>query len=348
MEKWEKERFAETAYKRLWWQGYKGRVGLFSWPCTNKFDETKHPWKLFEVVGDGTHFDRGEWTAWRTGAQARQLMETLHSAYAGEHYVFSHSMGGIVVSEALRLQSQTNGSPIAKVYVASQAALSAHLYDGSLSTVVGSASAVQWEYNHPAVPTGTQNYGPNTPNVYPNWFAFLLGGGGGGSSSVGRLVNFYNANDWALSAPVWQFNQITKPDWPDTGLQPWRYSYAGDPQTFNDLFVKTEGDAGSNLTALHLGNRADPLDRYEIMAFAAESRVKAFGASANISQGVNGGVDLRGLNANGESIWPDDPGQHKAHTWHSGQFRSSIQRRQVYWKTLLSAQGFNITTTTLP
>ncbi len=26
MEKWEKERFAETAYKRMWWQGYKGRL----------------------------------------------------------------------------------------------------------------------------------------------------------------------------------------------------------------------------------------------------------------------------------------------------------------------------------
>lgn len=346
MEKWEKERFAETAYKRLWWQGYQGRFGLFTWPCTNRFDETKPVKKLNEGVSDGTNFDRGEWTAWRSGAPLRQLLQTLNGAYGGNLYVFSHSMGGIVVSEALRLQSDSGGGQITRVYVASQAALSAHLYDGTLSTDAGSPNAVQWTYDHPSfeflgINPGPINYGPQTTNIYKNWFAYVLSGSAVSSSVVGKLVNFYNQNDYALSAPVWQFNQITKPDWPDTGLQPWRYGYAADPSVFSDAFMKTEGDSGSNQTALRLGTRANPQDRHEIMAFAAESYVKAFGATGNSAQAVSHSLNLR-------SIWPADGGDHKAHTWHSGQFRSSIQKQKSYWKVLLGDQAFDIATTTLP
>ena len=32
MAPWEKDRFAETAFKRLYWQGYQGRFGEFRWP----------------------------------------------------------------------------------------------------------------------------------------------------------------------------------------------------------------------------------------------------------------------------------------------------------------------------
>lgn len=348
MEKWEKERFAETAYKRLWWQGYKGRFGLFTWPTTHGFGGGgSGVWGTLKTinggVNDGTNFDRGEFSAWRSGAPLRQLMQTLNSAHGGELYVFSHSMGGIVASEALRLQSDANGGQIASVYVASQAALSAHTYDGTLSEAVGSAHAVQWQYDHPSVPGSEQGFGPQTPNIYRNWTAFVLRGSVSSTKAVGTLVNFYNMNDWALAAPAWQYNQLTKPDWPDGTLQPWRYSYAGDPEAFNDVFEKTEGDFGSNLTPLHLGTRENPQDRYEIMSFAAESRVKAFGATPNLSQGVTNRVDLRLLQG-----WNTDVGENKAHKWHSGQFRSSIQQQKSYWKTLLGTQGFNILTGTLP
>ena len=32
MKPYEKTFFAETAYKRLWWNGYKGRFGVYHWP----------------------------------------------------------------------------------------------------------------------------------------------------------------------------------------------------------------------------------------------------------------------------------------------------------------------------
>jgi hypothetical protein len=35
MESWDKDRFAETAYKRLYWQGYQGRFGSFAGRLTS-------------------------------------------------------------------------------------------------------------------------------------------------------------------------------------------------------------------------------------------------------------------------------------------------------------------------
>jgi hypothetical protein len=323
----------------LWWQGYKGRFGLFSWPCTNRFDETSTLGKIVEGISDGTHFDRGEWSAWRSGTPLRQLLQSLNGGYGGQLYTFSHSMGGIVISEALRLQSDMGGGQIANVYVASQAALSAHLYDGTLSTAVGSASSVQWEYNHPSLPTGSRNYGPQTTNVYRNWLAYILNGSATSSKAVGTLVNFYNQNDWALAAPVWQFNQITKPDWPDVfHFQPYKYVYTGNPAFFADTFSKRSGEV---VFPLALGTRAGAQDRYEIMAFAAESHVKSVGATPNVSQGVSRSFDVR-------SIWPADGGDHKAHIWHSAQFRSTMPKQKDYWKALLGRQAFDITTGVLP
>jgi hypothetical protein len=84
-----------------------------------------------------------------------------------------------------------------------------------------------------------------------------------------------------------------------------------------------------------------PQDRYEIMAFAAESYVKSFGATPNASQGVTRSFDVR-------SVWPADGGAHEVHIWHSGQFRSTMPEQRNYWKALLSDQAFDITTATLP
>jgi hypothetical protein len=338
MEKWEKERFAETAYKRLYWQGYKGRFGLFSWPTTTNFGSE------MSAILDSTNFDRGEFGGWRSATPLRQLLQSLNSACGGELYVISHSMGGIVMSEALRLQSDANGGQIVKVYVASQAAISAHVYDGTLSDAVGSSNALQWDYNHPQIPNGMPNYGPQTANVYKNWTAFVLHGSAVSSSSVGTLVNFYNENDWALSAPVWQFNQITKPDFADAPNLLWEYYYVGDftGAPASDGFRKVGKYTNlSGEVILGLGNRTALQDRYEIMSFDSESRVKAFGATPNISQGISGSVNL-------QTTWPADADNHSAHKWHSGEFRSTIQLERNYWKTLLSTDAFNIPTTTLP
>jgi hypothetical protein len=229
---------------------------------------------------------------------------------------------------------------VAKVYVASQAAISAHVYDGTLSVAADSSNVVQWTYTHPDIPIGTQTYGPDTPDtVYPFWCASVLHGDSTGrTSAVGTLVNFYNENDWALAAPRWQFNQITKPD--GTNLlndQPYTYFYDNVLQSFTKTYFYT--NVGSSLS---LGTSANPQDRYEIMAFAAESYVKALGATPNVSHGITSAVNLQSA-----AIWPTDS-DHTAHKWHSAEFRSTMPRQRNYWKTLLSDQGFNLSATPLP
>jgi hypothetical protein len=335
----EKEQFAETAYKRLFWQGYKGRVGVFEWPTTHSFDPDKN--KLDPLV-DPTNYDRGEWSSWRSAPPLRNLLAQMNQTYPGQVYVLAHSMGNVVTGEALRLQSQSGGGQIVNTYVASQAALPAHCYDGTIAQGQPLGNELQFFYDHDKILGSAYDYGPVTPNIYRDW---LAPNGG----AVGRRVSFRNLNDYALTPEVWQFNQITKPDWRDMPDERYNYFYGGNPEQPPQQtgFYKSEDDLGRGPIYLDLGSAADVKDRYEIMSFAAEPRSKALGGSAN----VNGWTpfDL-------QSVWkPDDSaaslrrfGNYSAHKWHSAEFRSTNMRQGDYWKALLGNKGFNINPSPAP
>jgi alpha-tubulin suppressor-like RCC1 family protein len=331
----EKEQFAETAYKRLFWRGYKGRFGVFEWPTTHSFDPLKNK---FDPLFDPTNYDRGEWSAWRSAPALRNVLAEANQTYPGQVYVFAHSMGNVVVGEALRLHSQHFSGQIVNTYVASQAALPAHCYDGAIAEDLPLRSNLQWTYDHPGIPGPGYNYGPATPNIYRNWLAF-------NRSAVGRGVNFRNLNDYALTPEVWQFNEITKPDWRDMPDQPWDYAYSGDPEQppspIGFWKSRDDGNEDDTVVTLQLGDRADVRDRYEIMSFDAEPRSRALGGSANVN-GLSE-VDLQG-------VWPPDDspgtlrrfGDYSAHKWHSAQFRSTNMRQKDYWEALLGDEGFRI------
>jgi hypothetical protein len=342
MQQWEKERYAETAYKRLWWQGYKGRFGLFSWPTTNRFDPQPPFYK--DALTDPTNYDRGEFTAWRAAVPLRQLLHTLHSAYNGQNYVLAHSMGNVVTGEALRLASQQGSGQIVNTYVASQAALPAQCYDGSWPNDMAAVGP------HGVGASSLDAY-PETANVYPAWLS-------GNGSAAGTRVNFHNVNDYALWHDAWELNQYTKPDGPDQPDQPRFYVYVDDPAqspTVNGFgYLKTAQSDPSDryvyvpevtrynwVGVLRLGSASDAQDRYEIMAFAAESRSRAMGASAGLFSASN--------SVNLQSIWPADAENplrpYSVHKWHSAQFRSTIMQQQGYWKALLGSNGFNLETT---
>lgn len=320
----EKEIFAETAFKRLFWQGYKGRFGVFEWPTTHSFDGT---WK--HALNDPTNYDRGEWSAWRSGHALQKLLVHQNLKYPGQLYVLAHSMGNVVAGEALRLHSQAGGGQIVNTYVATQSAAVSHCYEGDIN-----APLQFLNYNHPSIPSGTLDFGPNTPNIYRNWFKFI-------GPAVGRRVNFYNPNDYALQDDTWEYNQIVKPDWSDSPDQLHDYNY-------NDLagtFPIAEGfirSLGSQTVRMNLGDRNDVRDRYEIMSFAAEARSQACG-----KLGIIPGFERFNI----RDIWKGDDspeelterhGIYSAHKWHSAQFRSTNVRQLDYWKTLLGPPGFNI------
>ncbi|MFA5262618.1 MAG: alpha/beta hydrolase [Opitutaceae bacterium] len=332
----EKNRFAETAFKRLYWQGYKGRFGVFCWPTTYNFGALVKDNLMvktwlnsgYSASTDPTNYDRGEWSAWKSSFPLMQLLTSLRS-YSSVN-VLAHSMGNVVAGEALRRLSHVGSSNVVDCYVASQAAVPSHTYDGSL------ANSLLADVPLATIVAYVDGGYPETPNIYSNWLAE-------NGVAAGRRVNFYNVNDYALWRDVWEANQFLKPDGLDDPDQPWTYKYLGDPNVVQDLFVRRTPVWSEDL---HLGDATIPQNRWEIMAFAAESRSRAVGATAS-PLGMSDAVDLTS-----SSIWPDDTGlqgsdgqKWGAHKWHSAQFRSNNMRQGNYWKTLLGIRGFNLPTT---
>jgi hypothetical protein len=174
MASWEKDRFAETAYKRLYWQGYQGRFGEFRWPTYNKF----------------TAYDTSETEAWNSGPGLENLLTNLNRLYPGHVYVLAHSMGNVVTGEALRLAGTNK---LVNTYVASQAAVSARAYNNTIPADITNQFA--------SVDT-PDSEGHYYTNGAPPYFS--------GIGGAYNFVDFYNHSDWALDK--WVFDQSTKPD----------------------------------------------------------------------------------------------------------------------------------------
>ena len=225
MNSYDKDRFAESAFKRLYWQGYKGRFGVFHWPTTYGFTGS-----FWQALTDTENFDNGEFQAWQSAQGLLSKLNDLNSQYPGHVYVLAHSMGNIVTGEALRL---AGNNQVVNTYIASQAAISAHNYDATVTTPY----LLPFTYKYPSGALsllGTNNYGPFTPDIYVNRLTNNI-------AAVGKRINFYNQNDFALAMPRWGFDQITRPDHPLGGY----YHYSGnisDPAPWNHFeFVFTAG-----------------------------------------------------------------------------------------------------------
>ena len=322
MKTWEKDCFAETAFKRLYLQGYQGRFGVFRWPTDNGFNG------LWDAITDRRNYDRSEFNAWQSASLLSAFLSTnLCATYPGHVYLLAHSMGNVVAGEALRLAT----SRIVNTYVASQAAVPAHTYDGTIA---------QYSFSYLGL-----SYGPHTPNIYSNWFT-------PNGLGAGRKINFYNTNDYALQRPRWELNQLLKPDQATT--LGWTYLFDGAPhdniQSYTpgapddtppwDWFQKEKG-----YSRIFFNIVSSPTDRYEVMSYAAQSRSTALGRTPAVGN-LNGNVELS--RSAPTRIWPPDPddqgaNQYSRHKWHSAQFRSTNMRQKGYWQTLLSEEGFNIT-----
>jgi hypothetical protein len=246
MEDWEKDRWTETVFKRLWWQNYRGHVGGFQWPTyTGEFS-----------------YDASELRAWRSGESLKNLIVGLDRTYLGQVRVFAHSMGNIVIGEALR-QSPS----VLNAYIAAQAAIPAHCYDNTIS-----------------------NYWTdfNTPNIYARYSSGLspdIPYLAANSSHVGLMSLYYNSQDYALG--WWETNNEYKPDisyWHtdgDSSVDSYNPA-SGDRFYFDNLLVPFDD---RTLTI------AD--DRFEIFARIVGSRSRALGRESV----VNGFGTVRNLRA---------------------------------------------------
>ncbi len=79
------------------------------------------------------NYDGSENTAWLSAIGLLNKLNDLNSQYSGHVYVLAHSMGNVVTGEALRLAAQSGSGQIVNTYVASQAAIPAHVYDATVT-----------------------------------------------------------------------------------------------------------------------------------------------------------------------------------------------------------------------
>ncbi len=280
MTQWEWQIFSETMFKRLWHQGYKGRFATLRWPTkTGPFS-----------------YNTSEEIAFKSGLGTSRYFNTLKSRFSSYSLnVAAHSMGNMVMGEALRKQIEGGFSTVHN-YVAMQGAVPARCYDVNAPTL--------------QMLTDKEQIKP-TPNTYHNYLGNIH------SAVAGSIVNFYNAFDFALVTGVttvpgttvgvdtnWQENE--KAYKPDTGLG---YDTDGVNSWWKPLPISQE----------------TVTDPYTIMAFVARPRSRAVGAEGATGGAVNANsaVDLMG-NFNFGDQRSD----------HSGQFNRNIQLLNEFYQVL--------------
>lgn len=173
---WQCANYAQTIFKRLYWQGYHGRLAALRWPT---------------LVGVFT-YNRSEFIALRSAQGASDYFTWLHSRLPDYSInVLAHSMGNVIMMETLRLQLAA-GSHAIDNYVLTQGSEAAHCYDPNLP-------------DYPDFNPLFTGYTPDTYRGYP----------GAISNAVnGSLVNFFNTNDFALATGLvaglasWEDNEI--------------------------------------------------------------------------------------------------------------------------------------------
>ncbi len=192
---WEKPRFAQTAYKRLWWSGYKGRFGEYDWPCSLS----------------ALDFDKSEYNAWLSGTGLKDLLVRENGNHlAAGVYLLAHSQGNIVAGEALREAGLDTSAPrpLVKVYIASQAAISASYYQADVP-----------RYKERIPERGAYD-NDDVMGHYPHGYASELPYLEPARQMAAKWVNFYNPADWAMGDDVTTLQKYWVLDW-------WLYDHPG-------------------------------------------------------------------------------------------------------------------------
>jgi len=342
MDAWDKRTSAETAYKRMWHLGYKGRFGAFLWPT---FYSTS--------LGclDPRHFDGSEQRAWHSSDALLGLLADLNKQYPGRVHLVAHSMGNVVAAEALRKAP----SPVVKNYIASQGALAADVYRLNPD--------MTWRWPRilqETVPAKLLlKLPPLTPRavITPNVYAFYPKNGRSdavriqqdpkvgepymrGAKGAENWFNYFNKNDWALG--LWIFNQSQKPNGPDYALLKallgrtlaleyqsiWdqrfhrSYTYECFPDKRWGFYLR---DARNDTNSRNLYT---PEDTYEIFSYCAQARCNPTGRQSNLGAPF---VDKDGKDR--QCDWHEYGSDHPGH---SAQFRHTIAMMFPFWKALLT------------
>lgn len=89
--------YSAAFYKRLWWEGYRGRLAAFRWPT--KRDTGPGPDILYIDI-----FNTSEYRSWTAGSALKQYVSAMRNGL-GNDWIFglaAHSLGNVCATSALR------------------------------------------------------------------------------------------------------------------------------------------------------------------------------------------------------------------------------------------------------
>jgi len=220
----EKIWFRETTFKRLWWNGWRGRMHAFEWPSC-WVETLGYPGAVGDPEQSYNGFARSETTALLAGERLagaiREWRQRGEIPSGHSLHLIAHSHGNVVVPSAL--QRLPPGS--VDTWIALQAAIPVQAFGGTgpfpavtlprnKPNVIGGAGWVGDRLGFPAEATGL-----DTPDLWPGYFQSLPG--------VNRIVSFFNVNDWPLSPFLWEYANLRKPTMGWGGGH--SYAYLRDP-----------------------------------------------------------------------------------------------------------------------
>lgn len=288
---------SETAFKRLWHQGFKGRFATFKWLALTP----AWPFK----------FNESEYRGWKCGEGLAHYISALPDADGYTKNLYSFSQGAIVCGAALRLPGCS-----VKNYVMSQAAAPAGSYD-TTPAINSYTDFLNAEIGSPT-PDAADDLG------YRGYLSSL--------NVTGSVVSFYNQADYALktgreTVPVlgevnvsWEGNQLTSK--PNQNLSGRTYAYDSGPP--NSPYV-----VGQRCFLRDIGlpfNVRRLTDIHESMSFVARPRSEAAGASNAVEGKIGSRYNVgEGTGSNFGRTSSD----------HGGQFSRRIQQVWPYYENLL-------------
>jgi hypothetical protein len=247
---------SDTMFKRLWWQGYRGRFASFRWPAIQELI----PWLV-------TAYNEQEFRAWRYGEALSGYIAYLRGTLPGYSVnVVAHSQGNIVMGEALKLGA------IVDNYVLSQAAVAADCYDRNPELIRRGLERL--DSRRPA-PYLASEMG------YAGYFADI--------DVQGRMVNFYNPKDSATGL-AWESNNKEKPD-QGFGIGAFidgRYVFNARERQAH--FERRILDSDGIIKFVFSHFVTDP---YESMVFVARSRTQSAGTEGRTRGPIDEAVNLQ-------------------------------------------------------
>lgn len=361
---WERQTFAETALKRLYWQQFGGRMLLVSWP-------TEYVATDFGQAFNPRNYDRSEWVARTVGAKfLPAVITSLNGRFntnSTNITVLCHSMGNIVLAEAVRAM---NGASVANTYIALQSADVAAAYRFSAapltksdlidSVVLANLQRIQPEATlADAIAPDLYRYdAPRSqraeivrPRVPASPDLTLRVDGLPLQRAIARAfkkrITAYNEIDVA-TAGAWYTNMYYRA----TGAGDIGYIYnqlaiaQTTPPLFKDnwvVFANANSRPPTVPTTLISGINqpipwatGTPDERAAILAFMTPARSRAVGADPTMAQASSGlagseeGIFTKAINCQSGYQYTEGP------YYHSGEFNYTIGRNFVFWAEILN------------